>query len=141
MFLSAKNSPCGSHPDGLTPKYRIYETRQTYGRTAAAGQGPKTGIPHNPPPRHGTQTTTSSIGPCCRTAAHGSSPPVDCHQSCARGLRREHLDCMSQLKGVARNLNQLTRLAHTKEFTGIVSRHAAIVASIEILLKNLRDDR
>ena len=56
-------------------------------------------------------------------------------------LRREHLDCMSQLKGVARNLNQLTRLAHAKGFAGIVSRHAAIIASIEALLRNLRDDR
>ena len=56
-------------------------------------------------------------------------------------LRREHLDFMSQLKGMARNLNQLTNLAHAKGFTGIVSRHAAIVASIEALLRNLRDDR
>ena len=56
-------------------------------------------------------------------------------------LRREHLDFMSQLKGMARNLNQLTRLAHAKGFTGIVSRHAAIVVDIEALLKNLRDDR
>ena len=53
-------------------------------------------------------------------------------------LRREHLDFMSQLKGMARNL---TRLAHAKGFTGIVSRHAAIVVEIESLLKNLRDDR
>ncbi len=56
-------------------------------------------------------------------------------------LRREHLDFMSQLKGMARNLNQLTRLAHAKGLTGIVSRHATIVASIEGLLRNLRDDR
>ncbi|MCR2031774.1 plasmid mobilization protein [Alistipes timonensis] len=56
-------------------------------------------------------------------------------------LRREHLDFMSQLKGMARNLNQLTRLAHAKGLTGIVSRHATIVANIEILLKHLRDDR
>lgn len=53
----------------------------------------------------------------------------------------EHLDFMSQLKGMARNLNQLTRLAHAKGLTGIVSRHTAIVVSIESLLKNLRDDR
>lgn len=56
-------------------------------------------------------------------------------------LRREHLDIMSQLKGMARNLNQLTRLAHAKGLTGIVSRHAAIVMDIESLLKHLRDDR
>lgn len=56
-------------------------------------------------------------------------------------LRREHLDFMSQLKGMARNLNQLTRLAHAKGLASIVSRHAAIVVSIESLLKHLRDDR
>ncbi len=56
-------------------------------------------------------------------------------------LRREHLDFMSQLKGMTRNLNQLTRLAHAKGLTEIVSRHAAIVASIETLLRNFRDDR
>ena len=56
-------------------------------------------------------------------------------------LRREHLDFMSQLKGVARNLNQLTRLAHSKGLMRSASRHAAIVVSIESLLKHLRDDR
>lgn len=56
-------------------------------------------------------------------------------------LRHEHLDFMSQLKGMARNLNQLTSLAHAKGVASIVSRHAAIVASIEGLLRNLRDDR
>lgn len=56
-------------------------------------------------------------------------------------LRREHLDFMSQLKGIARNLNQLTRIAHAKGLVSIVYRHADIVASIEVLLKNLRNDR
>ena len=56
-------------------------------------------------------------------------------------LRSEHLDFMSQLKGMAHNLNQLTRFAHAKGLSSIVSRHAAIVASIEDLLRVLRDDR
>lgn len=56
-------------------------------------------------------------------------------------LRREHLDFMSQLKGMARNLNQLTRLAHSKGFASVVSRHMTIVAGIEALLKQMRDDR
>lgn len=56
-------------------------------------------------------------------------------------LRREHLDFMAQLKGIARNLNQLTRLAHAKGFSSVVSRHATIMASIEALLKQIRDDR
>lgn len=56
-------------------------------------------------------------------------------------LRREHLDFMAQLKGIARNLNQLTQLAHAKGFSSVVSRHATIMASIEALLKQIRDDR
>ena len=79
-----------------------------------------------------------------RTSGHGTTEVL--RQLIAAGrvrerLRREHLDFISQLKGMARNLNQLTRLAHAKEFTGIVARHATIVASIEALLKHLRDDR
>lgn len=79
-----------------------------------------------------------------RTSGHGTAEVL--RQLIAAGrvrerLRREHLDFMSQLKGMARNLNQLTHLAHAKGFTGIVSRHTIIVASIEGLLRNLRDDR
>lgn len=79
-----------------------------------------------------------------RISGHGTAEVL--RQLIAAGhvrerLCREHLDFMTQLKGVARNLNQLTRLAHAKGLTGIVSRHAAIVTSIEGLLRNLRDDR
>ena len=56
-------------------------------------------------------------------------------------LRREHLDFVTQLKGIARNLNQLTRLAHAKGFSSVASRHAAIMACLEALLKQIRDDR
>lgn len=78
------------------------------------------------------------------TSGHGTAEVL--RQLIAAGrvrerLRREHLDFMSQLKGMARNLNQLTRLAHTKGITNIMSRHMAIVAGIESLLKQLRDDR
>ena len=51
-------------------------------------------------------------------------------------LRREHLDFVTQ-----RNLNQLTRLAHAKGFSSVASRHAAIMACLEALLKQIRDDR
>jgi hypothetical protein len=54
-------------------------------------------------------------------------------------LRREHF--VTQLKGIARNLNQLTRLAHAKGFSSVASRHAAIMACLEALLKQIRDDR
>ena len=56
-------------------------------------------------------------------------------------LDTEHLDFVTQLKGIARNLNQLTRLAHAKGFSSVASRHAAIMACLEALLKQIRDDR
>ena len=79
-----------------------------------------------------------------RISGHGTAEVL--RQLIAAGrvrerLRREHLDIMSQLKGMARNLNQLTHLAHANGFTEILSRHAVIVANIETLLRNLRDDR
>lgn len=79
-----------------------------------------------------------------RTSGHGTAEVL--RQLIAAGrvrerLRREHLDFMTQLKGMARNLNQLTRLAHAKGITNVVSRHITIVAGIEALLKQLRDDR
>ena len=79
-----------------------------------------------------------------RTSGHGTAEVL--RQLIAAGrvrerLRREHLDFMSQLKGMACNLNQLTRLAHTKGLASIMSRHMAIVVSIEALLNQLRDDR
>ena len=43
--------------------------------------------------------------------------------------------------GTAEVLRLLIAAGHAKGFTGIVSRHAAIVVEIESLLKNLRDDR
>ena len=56
-------------------------------------------------------------------------------------LRREHLDFMSQLKGMARNLNQLTRSANAGGFAAEVAPHAAIITQIEDFLKQLRHDR
>lgn len=56
-------------------------------------------------------------------------------------LRREHLEFMTQLKGIARNLNQLTRLANAKGLAAVINKHTAITAEIETLLKHLRDDR
>lgn len=56
-------------------------------------------------------------------------------------MRREHLDFMAQLKGIARNLNQLTRTAHAGGFTTVVGSHAGIITEIEDFLKQLRHDR
>lgn len=56
-------------------------------------------------------------------------------------MRREHLDFMAQLKGIARNLNQLTRLAHVGGFAAVIVSHAAIITEIEDFLKQVRHDR
>ncbi len=48
---------------------------------------------------------------------------------------------MAQLKGIARNLNQLTRLANAKGLAAVRVRHATIVTAIEKLLKQICDGR
>ena len=57
-------------------------------------------------------------------------------------MRRAHLDLMTQMKGIARNLNQLTRLANAVGFGGaIVEKLQPIVGEITQILKRFRDDR
>ena len=56
-------------------------------------------------------------------------------------LRSEHLEWLAQLKRLARNLNQLTRLANAKGLAAVRVRHAAIVTAIEKLLKQICDGR
>lgn len=56
-------------------------------------------------------------------------------------MRREHLDFMAKLIGIARNLNQLTRSANAGGFAAVVASHAAIITEIEDFLKQLRHDR
>ena len=80
----------------------------------------------------------------CREA--GQPPAEVLRQLIDRGtvrarITREQLDFMAQLKGVARNLNQLTRLAKVKGLAAVRARHAAIVTAIEKLLKQICDGR
>ena len=80
----------------------------------------------------------------CREA--GQPPAEVLRQLIDRGtvrarITREQLDFMAQLKGVARNLNQLTRLANAKGLAAVRARHAAIVTAIEKLLKQICDGR
>lgn len=56
-------------------------------------------------------------------------------------MRREHLDCMAQLKGIARNLNQLTKQANAGGFASVVLSHGPIISEIENFVKRLRHDR
>ena len=56
-------------------------------------------------------------------------------------ITREQLDFMAQLKGIARNLNQLTRLAHAKGIERLEKQIASVVQEVRRLLKYLRDDR
>ena len=56
-------------------------------------------------------------------------------------ITREQLDFMAQLKGVARNLNQLTRLAHVQGFAAVAARHATLQAELVRMIEALRRDR
>jgi hypothetical protein len=57
-------------------------------------------------------------------------------------MRRAHLDLMAQLKGIARNLNQLTRHANAVGFgSAIAQKLQPMVAEITEILKQFRDDR
>lgn len=56
-------------------------------------------------------------------------------------ITREQLDFMAQLKGIARNLNQLTRLAHTQGFAAVAARHATLQAELVRMIEALRRDR
>lgn len=141
MFLSAKNSPRSSHPDGLTLNIEsVKHSKHTGGR-------PPLGKARKQEYRITLRLDTEHKLRLQALARAAGRPRTEVlRQLIAAGrvrerLRREHLDFMSQLKGMARNLNQLTRLAHAKGLASIMSRHTAIVASIEALLRVLRDDR
>lgn len=56
-------------------------------------------------------------------------------------MRREHLDFMAQLKGIARNLNRLTKLTHAAGFDAAAGAHASIIDGIEDFLNRLSRDR
>ena len=80
----------------------------------------------------------------CREA--GQPPAEVLRQLIDRGtvrarITREQLDFMAQLKGVARNLNQLTRLAHVQGFAAVAVRHATLQAELVRMIEALRRDR
>jgi hypothetical protein len=56
-------------------------------------------------------------------------------------MRCAHLDLMAQFKGVARNLNQLTRRANAAGYGAVSQFLQPMVAEIESILKQFRDDR
>lgn len=56
-------------------------------------------------------------------------------------MRREHLDFMAQLKGIARNLNQIAKQANIAGFKAVVVSYTVIVSEIESFLNALRRDR
>ena len=80
----------------------------------------------------------------CREA--GQPPAEVLRQLIDRGtvrarITREQLDFMAQLKGIARNLNQLTRLAHAQGFAAVATRHATLQAELVRMIEALRRDR
>jgi hypothetical protein len=56
-------------------------------------------------------------------------------------MKRVHLDFMSQLKGIARNLNQLVRLTNAVGYRAAEQKTAPVISEIERFLRRIRDDR
>ena len=118
--------------------------KKTYGKQ---GGRPKVGIGHIRKDVVSTRLSPERklrFSALCREA--GQPPAEVLRQLIDRGtvrarITREQLDFMAQLKGIARNLNQLTRLANAKGLTAVRVRHAAIVTAIEKLLKQICDGR
>ena len=80
----------------------------------------------------------------CREA--GQPPAEVLRQLIDRGtvrarITREQLDFMAQLKGIARNLNQLTRQAHAQGFAAVTARHATLQTELVRMIEALRRDR
>ena len=80
----------------------------------------------------------------CREA--GQPPAEVLRQLIDRGtvrarITREQLDFMAQLKGIARNLNQLTRLAHAQGFATVAARQATLQVELARMIEALRRDR
>ena len=74
----------------------------------------------------------------CREA--GQPPAEVLRQLIDRGTVRARIT-REQLDFIARNLNQLTRLANAKGLAAVRVRHAAIITAIEKLLKQICDGR
>ena len=108
--------------------------KKTYGKQ---GGRPKVGIGHIRKYVVSTRLSPERklrFSALCREA--GQPPAEVLRQLIDRGtvrarITREQLDFMAQLKGIARNLNQLTRLANAKGLAAVRVRHAAIITAIE----------
>ena len=118
--------------------------KKTYGKQ---GGRPKVGIGHIRKYVISTRLSPERklrFSALCREA--GQPPAEVLRQLIDRGtvrarITREQLDFMAQLKGIARNLNQLTRLAHAKGIERLEKQIASVVQEVRRLLKYLRDDR
>lgn len=53
----------------------------------------------------------------------------------------EYLEWLAQFKGLARNLNQLIRLAHAQGFAAVAARHATLQAELVWVNEVLSRDR
>jgi hypothetical protein len=134
VFVSQKPA-ARPYPDGLNSKNPIHEHTEERG-PSAFGTRPETGVPHHPAVQHGLQLQAPRSGPCSRHSAYRGAAATD-----SQRLRSEHLEWLAQLKGLARNLNQLTRLAHTQGFAAVAARHATLQAELVRMIEALRRDR
>lgn len=140
MFLSAKNRPQDPIPMVSTQKIQSMNT-------------PKKGVR---PPLGRARKQEYRITLRCNTAcnfklralARAAGIPrtevlrqLILNGSVRERLRSEHLEWLAQLKGLARNLNQLTRLAHAQGFAAVAARHATLQTELVRMIETLRRDR
>lgn len=91
--------------------------------------------------QHCRQLQAPRPGPCGRYSAHRGAAELILNGSVRERLRSEHLEWLAQLKRLARNLNQLTRLAHAQGFAAVAVRHATLQAELVRMIEALRRDR
>lgn len=139
VFVSQKPA-ARPYPDGLNSKISIHEYTEER-RPSAFGTCPKTGVPHHPAVQHCRQLQAPRPGPCAGIPRTEVLRQLILNGSVRERLRSEHLEWLAQLKRLARNLNQLTRLAHAQGFAAVAVRHATLQAELVRMIEALRRDR
>ena len=140
MFLSAKNGPKGPTPWFSIKKSQPRDTPKKGGR-------PPWGRPRNQEYRITLRCNTACNFKLRALARAAGIPRTEVlrqlilYGSVRERLRSEHLEWLVQLKGLARNLNQLTRLAHAQGFAAVAARHATLQAELVRMIEALRRDR
>ena len=140
MFLSAKNRPQDPIPMVSTQKIQSMNTPKKGGR-------PPLGRARKQEYRITLRCNTACNFKLRALARAAGIPRTEVlrqlilYGSVRERLRSEHLEWLVQLKGLARHLNQLPRLAHAQGFAAVAARHATLQAVLARMIGTLRHDR